>query len=257
MRPLEVWITKNYPVIERDRNFIEKRRKFYEESYSKGEPPDAWHKYSQRVINSTTRQWFDDLNSPQRKDILNAGSGGNQYGIKASMVHLDLVKKRISEYPNYIVGDVSNIPATEGSFDTVLCVGSVLNYANPILAIQELRRVLRPGGLLIVEYERSGSLEYRLQYGVSSCLPVTAFYGNGQTQLWAYGDEFIDGILALYRFKIIREKRFHGLSSIVLSLTNSPQLASRFLWKDSRLANLWPIRSITSNRMLAVKKLAD
>ena len=201
--------------------------------------------------------WFYDLGLARGERVLNAGSGGSDYGIKTPMVHLDLTAARVAQFPNFIVGDISQIPIDDASFDVVLCVGSVLNYGNPILAIHEFQRVLRPGGLLVLEYERSGSPEYWSKHGASSaCVRVDTFYGRVKTQLWAYGDEFIDGLLTIHSFSKLAEIRFHGLSSLALALTGSPRLASHCSFGDKILTNLWPVRHLASNRMLAVEKLA-
>ena len=244
-------------MIEHDSIFAEKRRKFYENHYRLAEPMDPWHAFAQYVVHTTTKAWFCDFGKGRGERILNAGSGGSDYEIKTPMVHLDLTVERVSHFPNFIICDVSEIPIADASFDVILCVGSVINYGNPILAIQEFKRVLRPGGVLIMEYERSGSPEYWSKHGLSSaCVRVDTFYGRVKTQLWAYGDEFIDGILTLNGFRTIAEMRFHGLSSLALALTGSPRFASRCVIGDRFLTNRWPIRHLASNRMLAVEKLA-
>ena len=121
------------------------------------------------------------------------------------MVHLDLIADRIAKYPGFLVADISKIPQEDSSFDVVLCVGSVLNYGNPMRGIGEFWRVLRPGGFLILEYERSGSPEYWWKHGfASACARVDTFYGRVETQLWAYGDQFIDGLL---RFMASKESK--------------------------------------------------
>ena len=103
----------------------------------------------------------------------------------------------------------------------------------------------------------SGSPEYWLHHGLSSaCVRVDTFYGRVKTQLWAYGDQFIDGLLAMHEFTKVKEFRFHGLSSVVLAITGSPTIASNFIIGDNYLANVWPLRNLTSNRILAVKKVA-
>jgi SAM-dependent methyltransferase len=243
-------------VIENDQAFAEKRRLFYEKHYRVTEPIDTWHMYAQRIVHCTTRTWFNDFGKLRGEHILNAGSGGSDYEIANPMVHLDLAAERITHFPNYVIGDISNIPATEAFFDIVLCVGSVLNYANPILGIREFQRVLRPGGLLILEYERSGSPEYWSKHGPSAaCVRVETFYGDVKTQLWAYGDQFIDGLLTMHSFRTIKELRFHGISSLALALTGCPDLASHCVMGDEFFANRWPIRYLASNRMLAVEKL--
>lgn len=243
-------------MIEHDQTFVEMRRRFYENHYRVAEPIDPWHGYAQDVVHATTRKWFFEMGMGRGGRILNAGSGGSDYGIQAPMVHLDLIAERIALLPDHAVGDIAKIPMADASFDVVLCVGSVLNYANPILAVREFQRILRPGGLLILEYERSGSPDYWLNHGLfSPCVRVDTFYGRIDTQLWAYGDQFIDGLLAVYDFRKIIELRFHGISSLVLAMTGSPRLASHCLVADRFLANHWPFSCLASNRMLAVEKL--
>lgn len=49
-----------------------------------------------------------------------------------------------------LVGDVTRLSEPDASFDTILCL-EVLEYvANPVAALREFRRVLRPGGTLVL-----------------------------------------------------------------------------------------------------------
>lgn len=245
-------------MIHEDRDFVEGRSKFYQEQYRLAEPIDPWHAYSQTVVHSTTRDWFHRFGRNRGSRILNAGSGGSDYGITEPMVHLDLFESRIAQCPQRLVGDISQIPAPDDSFDVVLCVGSVINYADPSRAIPELARVLRPRGLLIIEYERSGSFEYLLRSGLSrGCCRVETFYGAVSTHVWVYGDGFFDGLLTASNLHGLEETRFHALSSVVLGLVKSPAAATRFTFGDRTIAQLWPFKAIASNRILAVEKLAD
>jgi SAM-dependent methyltransferase len=174
------------------------------------------------------------------------------------MTHLDLFESKVATTQQRLIANIGNIPTENSSFDVVICVGSVINYADPVRAIREFSRVLRTGGLLIVEYERSASSEHLWnKRSWRSCLRVKTFYGSLATYLWVYGDGFIDGLLLASGFKPITEFRFHALSSAVLAATNSPRIASLFTWGDSFLAQTWPFRLIASNRILAVEKSAD
>lgn len=245
-------------MIEQDNTFVEKRRQFYEKHYRVAEPIDAWHEHAQKIVHGITRSWFYAMGGLKDAKVLNAGSGGSDYGITAPMSHLDLIGSTVAHLPNFLIGDISCMPVEDSSFDVILCVGSVLNYADPIRSVAECHRVLRPGGLLILEYERSGSPEYWRKHGLSSpCARVDSFYGRQQTQLWVYGDEFIDGLLVIQGFKKQKEFRFHGLTSVALAMTGSPNVAAKFCWGDRCIANVWPFNRAASNRILAVKKLAD
>jgi ubiquinone/menaquinone biosynthesis C-methylase UbiE len=73
------------------------------------------------------------------------------YGIDISIEALNIAKglntkserKTVFEY-----GDVRGIPFTNNKFDIVMCWGVIEHFSNYELAIEELQRVLRPGGTL-------------------------------------------------------------------------------------------------------------
>jgi len=49
-----------------------------------------------------------------------------------------------------IVSDIANIPARDGSFDAVLCSEVFEHVRDPVAALNELKRVVKPGGMLIL-----------------------------------------------------------------------------------------------------------
>lgn len=49
-----------------------------------------------------------------------------------------------------LVADVYNLPFGNGEFDLVLCVAIIEHLENPQRAIDEMRRVLKPGGKIVV-----------------------------------------------------------------------------------------------------------
>jgi len=65
--------------------------------------------------------------------------------------------------------DVMALPYADGAFDAVSCVGSTLSFVErPDAALAEIARVLRPGGLLLLECEHKWSLD--LMWAVASSL---------------------------------------------------------------------------------------
>jgi ubiquinone/menaquinone biosynthesis C-methylase UbiE len=57
-------------------------------------------------------------------------------------------------------GSASNMPLQKDSFDFLLCRAAFKNFADPVGALQEMCRVLRPGGRgLIIDLKRNASPE--------------------------------------------------------------------------------------------------
>jgi len=48
-------------------------------------------------------------------------------------------------------GDATAMPFADGSFDLVVCQAAFKNFRQPVSALDEMRRVLRPGGLAVVQ----------------------------------------------------------------------------------------------------------
>ena len=49
-----------------------------------------------------------------------------------------------------VVGNVRNMPFADSSFDFVLCFAAFKNFQDPSAALEEMRRVLAPGGTVII-----------------------------------------------------------------------------------------------------------
>jgi ubiquinone/menaquinone biosynthesis C-methylase UbiE len=48
-------------------------------------------------------------------------------------------------------GDASRLPFADGSFDLIICQAAFKNFVQPLRALNEMHRVLRPGGTAIVQ----------------------------------------------------------------------------------------------------------
>ena len=97
--------------------------------------------------------------------MLDAGAGEQQY--KKFCAHLEYVAQDFAEYdpkelpvglqvPRFdygkldIVSDITAIPREDQSFDALLCAEVIEHIPNPVLAIQEFARLLKPRGKLIL-----------------------------------------------------------------------------------------------------------
>jgi ubiquinone/menaquinone biosynthesis C-methylase UbiE len=48
-------------------------------------------------------------------------------------------------------GDVTQMPFADGSFDLIVCQAAFKNFRRPVSALNEIHRVLRPGGRVVIQ----------------------------------------------------------------------------------------------------------
>jgi SAM-dependent methyltransferase len=99
---------------------------------------------------------------PQRpRRVLNAGSGSGLYSglLKNTVGEVELVEIDIENIPSpqpdgsrhyFAIASLTAIPMRDGLFDIVLCSEVLEHISNDGTAIDELRRVMAPGGYLLV-----------------------------------------------------------------------------------------------------------
>lgn len=193
---------------------------------------DPWHAQTHATIQRQVEQWLAKYASAGMQ-ILNAGSGGTEYQTQGSIIHMDIVERYVSRFERHLVGSIENIPLPDTSIDGVICVGSVINYTDAQQSIAEFSRILRAGGFLILEYERSDSAEFLWTPEYKKYLFSKSYDYNGQTHLlWMYSENHIRQMLNHYQFAIHRQRRFHSLSSFLYRIGMPEQNAARFAKYD-------------------------
>lgn len=120
------------------------------------------------TTNSTFREtWLKKIliEIPNGMKILDAGAGEGQY--RKYCEHLDYISQDFAEYDGKgdskgiqkesrdyssldIISDITSIPVKDNTFDVVMCIEVFEHLPNPIDALVELNRVLKPGGKLIL-----------------------------------------------------------------------------------------------------------
>lgn len=93
------------------------------------------------------------------RPVLDAGCGHGEFASLACNAWLDVgvdsngaavrSTKRQGGYHRVVEADLCSLPFANATFRTVTCISVLEHVAEPALAIRELRRVLRPGGVLV------------------------------------------------------------------------------------------------------------
>ena len=117
-----------------------------------------------RVLGPTHRAWACSRTTGRTLEVaigtgLNLASypaGVELVGLDLSPEMLELARQRAEELRRDVdlrVGDAHALPFDADAFDAVVCTYSLCNIPDPRSAVAEMKRVLRPGGrLLIVDH---------------------------------------------------------------------------------------------------------
>lgn len=141
---------KNYK--EKSKQSFDKQAKIYDDSnYSKY--PRKCYPY---VLSELTKLKFDTILD------LGCGTGSvldlllkqkpsvHAYGLDLSDEMLAVVRQKLGEKAELMQGDSENLPYQDNSFDAVMCIESFHHYPDPLKALSEIYRVLKPQGKFIL-----------------------------------------------------------------------------------------------------------
>ena len=132
-------------------------------------PEAIFHRMRSRLIRTLLAD-----HSAERFLDAGCGTGLNLRHLPMGSVGLDLNVRNIDvvglRFPQYgsVVGDVEEMPFGNGEFDGVLCTEVLEHVPNPALALGEIRRVLRRGGVLVGTVP-SRSPIWKLRFLSSTC----------------------------------------------------------------------------------------
>lgn len=189
---------------------------------------NRWYNYTHKcIVDFVMKSLSDRLN--YESVYLNAGSGGSVYSLPGTCFHVDIAENLIKALPHHVVASIEKMPFSNCSFDASICVGSVINYCDIVKSISELVRCLKPGGFLVLEYERSntGELWFTKDYGMGATVQHYKYLGHIHT-LWLYSEHIVNKILKENSFMVLQRKRFHCLSAIANRISDNEEASGRF-----------------------------
>jgi len=106
----------------------------------------------------------------------------------------------LPEEGEFLTSPAENIPKPDASYDLILCLNMISHALNPELVMNEVERLLKPGGIFILSIRTHSQLEARLHY-----LAVRAFpYLCSKTRPYYYARRGIRRTLARH-FRIDEE----------------------------------------------------
>ena len=111
--------------------------------------------------------WLGELSD---KEILDAGCGVGAFSeplTKSNIVYgVDFSEKSLefaaARGLRTVPGDLTSLPFETGKFDVVLCIGVIQLIENHMPVLQELARVTKPGGTLLIQTLHCGSVQRKI-----------------------------------------------------------------------------------------------
>jgi ubiquinone/menaquinone biosynthesis C-methylase UbiE len=110
-----------------------------------------------------------------------AKEGANVFGVDITQAGIHLCNKRFDYLDlkgDFRVADAQSLPFQNDTFDCVCSMGVLHHVPNTQKALDEIWRVLKPGGRLILMFYHSHSAKYQFKYSVYSW-----FTGKSRQQL--------------------------------------------------------------------------
>ena len=170
--------------------------------------------------------------------VLNVGSAGWDLG--PGVLNLDLLP-----YPGVdVCGNIHCLPFADGEVDAIVCTGVLEHIADPVRAVAEFRRVLRPGGEVFctvpfmqgyhedpADYRRYTPTGLRQLFQGFSATHIRPSHGVGSALAWVAAD----ALAAVLAFNV---SRLHTFWLMLLRYLFAPLRVLDRLTERSRFEHL-------------------
>jgi ubiquinone/menaquinone biosynthesis C-methylase UbiE len=155
---------------------------------------------------------------PGGQSIVEVGAGfgrlGSCYTSKYETVHMVEPASNLRMAASRLYGDVVkyhdasvyNLPFTDSAFDSVLMVRVFHHLGDPQAALEELRRVLKPGGTLVFNYSNKRNLKHILKFFIGRASnPFTRDIDRYHSSLFGHHPQFVAKLMDSVGFRITEE----------------------------------------------------
>jgi len=133
-----------------------------------------------------------------------------------------IAKKKLGDKIDLRYGASENIPFNDSEFDVAMVAFGVRNFADPAAGLSEMKRVLRPGGMIVVlEFTRPTLPLFRKLYFLyfQKILPLLGKLISGDSNAYSYLPDSVMQFPDNEKFVELMEKAgFTGSSQKSLSL---------------------------------------
>lgn len=215
-----------------------------------------WSLHVKWSINTNIKKFFELFPVDETSLVMNAGSGGTIYSsIKVETFDCDLHLLRLEGCNLGVCANVERLPFKDCSFTHILCVGSVINYADPVKCIYELSRVLKYGGKLLLDYDSSQSWEFIFTKSFNQPVSfIKTFYNDTDDHIYVYSPSFINSIFQSNDLTILKESPYHCISPLAYLLIKNERWAGWFGKADNSLSKFPFFKNLSSSRFIFAKK---
>ncbi len=143
-----------------------RRSEYWDSLYSEPEGPHAFTKYELKRRQELVFDLIGNRCDGAANTALDLGCGPGQYMVHLSQLGFDCCGADISEemlqvareklpaspFVKWIHSDCRDVPVEDQCFDLVLCVGVLEYLADDRSALKEIRRLIKPGGGVILTF---------------------------------------------------------------------------------------------------------
>ena len=139
---------------------------------------------------------LEELKKDDFEDLLDAGCGtgpmvellasefpdGRYTGLDLTPRMIEVANAKGIENACFVVGDAENLPFDDASFDAVICANSFHHYPNPQAFFDEVARVLRSGGKLVLRDYTAAAPVLWLMNRIE--IPLANLVGHGDVRAY-------------------------------------------------------------------------